>query len=737
MKQFIRISEKTLCLMSKLIRKIIGMVSLCLLFYPAYSQFTLHDPKTPGAGEIAVSKPGFYGEPGRTYILVNDISDAKSTIFLGKDITLDLNGHTITYADGNYGHIPNYSFEEGLKEWDISMAPGATIEGKKVQVMIGDKILRLKAGEEIVSPLIHVPIADRSYFAMCGVASMEMKVSIFVEDNIGNRVRCLTRYGDKEVVSCPAENLSPRLGGGIVYAHLSGQPPGKYRIRIKAVTDCLIDYVDLRPSTDVGIGIIEEIQPWVNYSYLYNSIHGAFFDYRSDIEPSLPLAGIPVVRGKGTITIKNGIIKNGTEGILSWGIQSTARDVTIILDNVKIITSGINTNALDVAQAIITNCTFNVNNPFIINRHGTDGYAVDLWGKSPSEISFSEFYGGQGCLVFKGDFSKIHHNYFANRQSVTNHYSIMATGDSSLIFENKIIPETGSGIEIYVHRGMEIFNNEIKIQAAPPTCEYGHTDYSTSAIRIADYNAAPLSLNASYGNKVYNNKIEVTGKDYPDYSDYIPMAYAVFYSASGGENYFFGNEITVEDLTPNSKNETSAFYIGGGSNGGSFYNNRITTNMPAFWIATRYGGAENVNISDNLIIKSSSADTSFKPIRIGWSGNIAKSIKFRSNIIKGSEFGIEKTDIDHSFSVYWTLTVKVEDKKGNPVKGCEISILDANGNNVFNQKTGKDGILKAELQEYSIEGSVIHNLSPFMIISGRNKEKIILNSNKELIIIRN
>ncbi len=94
-----------------------------------------------------MSEPGNYCDPGATYILVNDISSPKSTLFLGKDITLDLNGYTLTYADGNYEHIPNYSFEKGLEGWDISRAPEARIEDTRVHVFVGDKILRLSAGE--------------------------------------------------------------------------------------------------------------------------------------------------------------------------------------------------------------------------------------------------------------------------------------------------------------------------------------------------------------------------------------------------------------------------------------------------------------------------------------------------------------------------------------------------------------------------------------------------------------
>src|SRR5688500_3694231 len=93
---------------------------------------------------------------------------------------------------------------------------------------------------------------------------------------------------------------------------------------------------------------------------------------------------------------------------------------------------------------------------------------------------------------------------------VTNHYIIMAMGDSSHIFENRIEPEVGSGIEIYLHKYIEIFNNSIRIKTSPPTCEYGHEEYSTAAIRMADYRAKPGAANGCYGNRVYNNRIHVT-----------------------------------------------------------------------------------------------------------------------------------------------------------------------------------------------------------------------------------
>lgn len=711
----------------------------------ATAQFapTAHQPVPDGA--IPVSQPGSFGKAGAIYMLTNDLSSAQSAVFLGKDVTLDLNGYTIRYADGDYEHIPNSGFEEGDKGWDFSMAPGATVVNTaEVHVFVGKKVLRLKKGDEITSAYVNLPVARRSYFAMCGVTGSDyhamggnmdnqMRVSIYVEDENGKDISLTTVYGDTTMVSCPLVNASPQLGGGILYAHLNNLPAGKYRIRVKAETDCLVDEIDIRPGMDTGIGIVGNTRPLGHYYHMYNcGFTPAFFDYTGNISTGEPLPSIPQVKGTGTVTIRNGVIESGAIGFLSWGIQSTAPNVKIILDNVKVKTSGINTAALTISQGTITRCRFEVENPFIINRHCSFG-AVNIMGRQPSEISFSEFYGGQGCLYTYGKNSSIHHNTFVNRQMVTNHYSIAPSGSYTKVFENKVEPETGSGI--WPARNVSIFNNSIKIQTSPPTCEYGHEEYSTSAIRMADYRRKPGAPDGTFGNKVYSNKIEVIAREYPDaHKDYIPMAFAVFYSVSGGQDYVFGNDITVEKADPAGKAITTAFYICGGpeSLGGSFDDNRIISNMPAFWVASMYGGAGNSTLSNNTIIKSSTATADFKPIRIGWSARedcVAKNIQFRSNEIKGASFDLQITDQDHSYSVYWTLHLQVLDKKSKPRKDVVVRIADKNGNIVVSKKTDAEGKLSKELQEYSVDGSSKIFLSPYTLSAGKEKSQVQLNKN--------
>ena len=678
-------------------------------------------------GIIPISKPGSYGQAGAVYKLTNDIVSEKSAIFLGKDITLDLNGFTITYAAGNYEHVPNAGFEEGLKGWDIKNAPGAkVVNTAEVHSFIGEKILSLQPGDVIRSPYINLPFDGRSYFAMCGLTGRyyndmggdlknDMKISIYVEDENGNEVECINQYGDSTMTGTPVLKLSTRLGGGFIFAHLKDIPAGKYRVKVKADTDCLVDEIDIRPAMDVGIGIVEKTHPYSHYSHLHEGVHGAFYDYTEDFSTGKPVPEIPVAEGKGTVTIKNGTIKSGTPGIVSWGIQSTANDVRIILDNLKIETEGINATAVDVPHATITNCKFYVDNPFIINRHGSSFYAVDLRGTTASEVSYSEFYGGQGNLVIKGINSIVHHNYFVNEQYVTNHYSIMAMGDGSMIFENKFEPIIGSGLEIFRHKNIDIFNNEFHIKASPPSCEY-HQGYSTNAIRVADYGAEWGSPRGAYGNRIYNNKFFITGKKFKEYPNYIPSANAFFFSTSAGDNYIFGNEIILDQQDPDTDAQAYAFYIGN-AYGGKIYNNRIVSNVTPMWIASGYGTASETDLYNNTFIKAENTAADFVPVRIG--RQKAENIKFRSNKFEGMDFKIDASGSNHSYTVTWTLNINTKSA------GTPIRIIDNTGKEVMNSTTWETGKLSIELPEYFVDGEEKTTYSPYTVFAGKKKKQVV------------
>ncbi|MDP7132466.1 MAG: hypothetical protein QF437_18370, partial [Planctomycetota bacterium] len=177
---------------------------LALLTPPLMAEYKPVEPRVPKDDEVAVTEPGSYARAGTTYVLTGDISSPRSAIFLGKDVTLDLNGHSITYADGGYEHVPNWSFEKGLEHWDTSKAPGAIVKDQRwSHPLVGEKVCVLPQDEEIVSEYVKLPVSDRAYYAMAAVAHHQMHVGIYVEDERGRNVECTFQWGNNSRPCCP------------------------------------------------------------------------------------------------------------------------------------------------------------------------------------------------------------------------------------------------------------------------------------------------------------------------------------------------------------------------------------------------------------------------------------------------------------------------------------------------------------------------------------------------------
>ena len=692
----------------------VGMMLFFSLTAVLYSEYKETKPvnKLP-EGAVAVTEAGNYTKAGTTYVLMKDIASDMTPIFLGKDVTLDLNGHSVTFADGKYEHIPNYGFEEGLKHWDTSKAPGAKVVSTVVRPLVGKKFCLLPEGQEIVSEYITLPKADRSYYAMCAISEAndykKRKVTLTVEDENGDPVRCEFKGGRDPRIGGSIENIAPKKGGGVVFTHLHYLPAGKYRLRIKATNrDCQIDQCDIRPAFDVGIAAVGKVAPWATYRDVLKYHPCDFFDYCQK-DTSKPVDTIPFIKGEGSITIKNGIVRNGFLGARSTGIVCNARDVTLKLENVKVINAGLNANAVRASKAIIKDCRFEVDTPFIINRHSTSKMSVQL-GQA-IEISHSEFIGGQGCMSTRSGNANIHDNLFVNAQTVTNHYSI-SPGTGDRIYNNRFEPRIGSGIYIGRSHDVEVFNNIFKITAAPPNCEYRYTKYSTNAIRLSDYNAKP-GPKACRNNRVYKNKIYITGRAYPEYKGYTPHTYAFFISVGGGTNYIYDNEIFIENKDPDSRARAYAFFIGGSDNGGEIYNNKVTSNCTAAWIGNSYGRAGNTKLYKNTFIKAKGAPAKFKPVLLGSS---AKEIEFYSNEFKGW------TDVfqgrSGSYVWGWTLTVKVLDKKGKPLQNRPVAVQDKEGKEVIRLKTDDNGSITTMLPEYRVNGKDKVECSDYTVMTG-------------------
>jgi len=213
-------------------------------------------------------------------------------------------------------------------------------------------------------------------------------------------------------------------------------------------------------------------------------------------------------------------------------------------------------------------------------------------------------------------------------------------------------------------------------------------------------------------------------------AEYIPMSWAVFYSASGGNNDVFGNRVNVDHTAPSSKARGAAFYIAGATNGygGRFFNNRITSNTPAVWIAGQYGGAVNTELLDNIFIKAPGTTPNYVPVRMGFDGNaesVAKHIRFRSNEVVNDTFSIQQTNANHTYAVYGMLRLSLVDRNGNPMEQQEVCIHHAANGAAYSGKTNEKGELVAELPMYISENGQRTTYDRYIINTGGEQKGVL------------
>lgn len=224
--------------------------------------------------------------------------------------------------------------------------------------------------------------------------------------------------------------------------------------------------------------------------------------------------------------------------------------------------------------------------------------------------------------------------------------------------------------------------------------------------------------------------------DYPEDKRDIPMSWPFHDSEMRGQNYVFGIDIVIEKPVLTSKAIAAACYICGGAKGfgGSFYNNRITTNALAASTASAFYGVT-ANIA---IIRSSAANAEFKPFRMGSKEChecVAKNVEFRSNDVQGAEFDVQATEQDHRYSVHWTSNIKVANEIGSPVKNAEVFVRDRNGSSVAQAKTDEYGKMKTALPGYSVNGKEKKYTSPYIVAAGGIEKKIALDKNTTITFI--
>ena len=618
---------------------------------------------------VEVSACGSLSEPNRYYLLTGDLTSSGTCLLTTDDVVIDLNGYTVTFDagfDGGELDLENGGFEANavgdpgsvVVGWDLTAAPGASVVSTWEMPLVGDKALHVPAGGTIISPWVRLPVADRSYRAQIVQRGPGEPVTLTVERQTG---------GAPEVVC--TRDVTDSLGGGkAVFCNFHGRPAGLYRLRVTSARDQYYDAADIVPARNAGIGAVGY---FTAYEEPDRPSHVCNWDDGSCHLPDQAGLGGPTCDG-GRIDVRHGTIAAGSSGMKTFGLyvdraQLVLRDVTVRV-------GGVNAKTIDAGTAYLLQSTFEADMPWVIDREDISETGATLGGGSA--VWSCEFVGGQGCLSLpQADGATVRRSVFINRATVTNHYAISLGGSEHVLIEGNTfncvpedpgcVPFSGSGILFYRTRKSEVRDNDFHVVAARCDAEYVDGVFTTNALRLTDYDAAPGAADGVFGNLIAGNRFELRADSYPQMPDCKCYANGVFYSVGAGDNIFEDNEFNSE--ARHAAAYSYAAYIGSSHNGGVWRRNTFRTNDKAVWFSSAYGPAANARFSENTFERFANAFyTPAAPdaaIRLGYCcGYEADDLELVDNewtggFVRDAFWFTSNQPAPYSFAFRWTVAI--------------------------------------------------------------------------------
>jgi len=608
--------------------------------------------------------PYVLDQAGKTYILTQDISAPGTAITItASGITLDLNGHTITYDDFPNTGLPNPGFENGSgdvpSDWDLSQAPSAKRRPNYEKPMVEKWHLLFEAsvasGEEIVSPWTYLPAsAPAKAYLINAIADWE--------------------YGTGNV---PLRGIAIEFeDGSIVYSaeftdkqefNFTTKPTvGRYRIHYKVVNSTgkaiRIDQMDLRPGGT-------DIPATGNYGVLVN------YGIRASIKNGKIIQGQAKGPTNHNIHIYSGNIEVSDMYLEAGGMEAA----NIWADYVggKVVNS-----------TLVSGSLYRLG-----SRHQIRAPLMFLNGFSGVVISNNNITSGPGwgCIYMTSANGTISNNYCFTKTTITNHHAIAFRGNQAKVFNNTIVADPGQGIAVgedQVETEVEIFNNTIYLKSQAPNFEYGRLQLE--AITLKDWKGRMLR-----NSKVHDNKIFLTG-DFDNYYGPGPQVVLGILNAASGGVEFYNNYIKVDVIDSNSS-------IGAGVALGGEYldentiwrNNVIESNHKNVLFGGTGSYAANVRNTtfvSNTLIKGANPLPDYSAFSVGSPSEIANTHLIDTKLVNGATMDVGNLyEAKYNYFVDWYLNVMVKNNSDTPIEGATVEVKDVNGTVVFSGATDANG----------------------------------------------
>lgn len=399
-----------------------------------------------------------------SYVLQNDVTSAGTCFTVKADnVTLDLNGHTVTYGDEPPIPVPNGSFENGTTGWDLSGAPHASVRAglyEKKQVFEGSYALVFASvtagGSESVTTQNAITLKANQLYNISAMCSGDIGAYTDILD-AGTGVVLKTykfntssdHYGFKYYPDYTRENTAVDFSVPV-------QTDIKIRLRVQnnlQTTETeILDDVRITPSRSYGVA--------------------ALACYR--VFPGEPCGG-----SANNMVVKNGTINQG-QGKAYRGYAFYLRSVDVNnfeIANINSTIGGPSTNHIwsqGNDNPKIHDNVFTSVSKVVGDRHQVEGGSISLYNGVGGSVYRNTLIDSPqgGIIASEMTGMEIYSNDISHAGRFTNDFGIYSWGDDQYIHDNYIHPTSGRGIYIRDDRA-RIVNNRVEVTEKAWNNEYG------------------------------------------------------------------------------------------------------------------------------------------------------------------------------------------------------------------------------------------------------------------------
>ncbi len=649
------------------------------------------------------------------YVLQTDVTTSGTAFGItARNVTFDLNGHTITYNDSAPISVANHSFENGtgtaIEDWTFSAgATGERFRGEYLEntVYDGDHSLRfgITDGDQFARSNGTVTLSANTQYSLS---------SLFYYDQPGN-----------SVAGNPGAEIYVRLESTtsdrtyeVVWDQTNwrGIQHTEKTFTTSGASESFRIFAGVRHDTSIAsrYAIIDDIKIQKHRTY------GVTVSVHNWARSHYP--GFDEFGWGHDATIKNGTIKQGRDnGTWSHGVFiHNTPNATI--ENVNITVQGANASAI-LGRDNATNMTIR-NNEFTSNVQtisSRDNFHAAVLKNVSGVVSGNKIHNGPHGGIFARAGTVIHDNEIRLKAKYTNAFAIVGGQE---IYNNVIDNATGE----YNSRGIgvgggsaenpkKVYNNTISVQGLENNQEY--------------FGAQPggaYGIQAEGGGhvEIYGNTVNVVAEFSEGY------AFRMNETEAGADIYVHDNIFRATRV--GTEYDTAPVRFSEVVSGTLRFEDNVLESNDQF-----VGHSTNV---DQIELKGSTLrafgdTTGFKALEsFNWQGNNVTSVRdlvFVDNeyadsatrqLLVDSPFHnfLDGTDNASSFISRFNTTFRALDDEGQPLADTSVKVFDKNDKEVFSGTTNADGTVETPLDEFRTQGANKTSNGPFKVRLESNGE---------------